>query len=69
MLIANSRLMIARKKWRVQLDIWKGALYVIYMSDYLQILQVKIKLKTGQQPDLRVGKIMSKPFGVGINDD
>lgn len=61
--------MIARKKWRVQLDIWKGALYVIYMSDYLQILQVKIKLKTGQQPDLRVGKIMSKPFGVGINDD
>jgi hypothetical protein len=44
--------MIARKKWRVQLDIWKGTLYVICMSDYLQILQVKIKLKTRQQPDL-----------------
>jgi hypothetical protein len=33
--------MIARKKWLMQLDIGKGALYVICVSDYLQILKIK----------------------------
>jgi hypothetical protein len=37
----------------------KGALYVIYMSDYFPILKITIKLKAEKQSDLRVGKISS----------
>lgn len=35
------------------------------MSDYLQILQVEIKLKTWHQPDLRVGKNNVKTIWCG----